>query len=100
VERAFGVLKNRFPVLKYGCKYSIETQVKLIYALCVIHNFIIEKKTNGEVDIEQRVDDELPQDAEDVGAVQGADTEANEYRDRIAQAMWADYSYRIAQRAK
>ncbi|KAL8463414.1 hypothetical protein ACS0TY_034174 [Phlomoides rotata] len=41
VERCFGVLKMRFPVLRYGMScYSIKTQVDMVIACCVIHNFI------------------------------------------------------------
>lgn len=35
------MLKSRFPVLRYGMpRYSIPTQVKMVIACCVVHNFI------------------------------------------------------------
>ncbi|KAL2227912.1 UNVERIFIED_CONTAM: hypothetical protein Sindi_1770900 [Sesamum indicum] len=41
IERAFGVLKNRFPILKGPMPhYSVERQRDLVIACCVIHNFI------------------------------------------------------------
>ncbi|KAI9910248.1 hypothetical protein PsorP6_011112 [Peronosclerospora sorghi] len=49
VERIFGVLKKRFPILAKGYQYPVKTQVKLVYALTAIHNFIIEH--SGEDDV-------------------------------------------------
>ncbi|XP_044321229.1 putative nuclease HARBI1 [Triticum aestivum] len=42
VERTFGVLKARFPILsrKGGIPYPYKTQVKIVMACCIIHNFI------------------------------------------------------------
>ncbi|XP_044428737.1 uncharacterized protein [Triticum aestivum] len=42
VERTFGVLKARFPILsrKGGIPYPYRTQVKIVMACCIIHNFI------------------------------------------------------------
>ncbi|KAI9911772.1 hypothetical protein PsorP6_008750 [Peronosclerospora sorghi] len=49
VERIFGVLKKRLPVVVKGCQYPVKTQVQLVYALTAIHNFII--KHSGEYEI-------------------------------------------------
>jgi len=41
IKRAFSVLKARFPILNKGRKgYSLKTQIKIIWALTAIHNFI------------------------------------------------------------
>ncbi|KAL8493321.1 hypothetical protein ACS0TY_024514 [Phlomoides rotata] len=41
VERCFGMLKSRFPVLRYRLpSYYMRTQVKIVIACCVLHNFI------------------------------------------------------------
>lgn len=40
VERVFGVLKNRFHILEKRAKYSMHTQIQLVYALVALHNFI------------------------------------------------------------
>ncbi len=41
VERQYGVLKRRFPCLSLGMRLNIETQLSVIVACAVIHNFCI-----------------------------------------------------------
>eukprot|EP00262_Sarcandra_glabra_P013627 TRINITY_DN3822_c0_g1_i1.p1 TRINITY_DN3822_c0_g1~~TRINITY_DN3822_c0_g1_i1.p1 ORF type:complete len:128 (-),score=5.77 TRINITY_DN3822_c0_g1_i1:203-586(-) len=40
VERTFGVLKKRFPILKTTPTYAYSTQVDIVLACCVLHNHI------------------------------------------------------------
>jgi hypothetical protein len=40
VERAFGILKKRFPILVTMTSYSMERQVSLVKSCFMIHNFI------------------------------------------------------------
>ena len=40
MERAIGILKMRFPILKVATHYPIETQVKILVAAVVLHNII------------------------------------------------------------
>ncbi|XP_034571864.1 protein ANTAGONIST OF LIKE HETEROCHROMATIN PROTEIN 1-like [Setaria viridis] len=40
IERAFGVLKKRFPILKVGTFHPIENQIKIPAAAAVFHNLI------------------------------------------------------------
>ncbi|XP_066396229.1 uncharacterized protein [Miscanthus floridulus] len=40
IERAFGVLKKRFPILKVGTHYPIESQVMIPAAAAMFHNII------------------------------------------------------------
>ncbi|XP_024043375.1 uncharacterized protein LOC112100031 [Citrus clementina] len=40
IERAFGVLKARFPILKRMAPYSFDTQRKIVVACMAIHNFL------------------------------------------------------------
>jgi hypothetical protein len=40
IERAFGVLKKRFPILKVGTFHPIENQIKIPAAGAVFHNLI------------------------------------------------------------
>ena len=40
IERVFGVLKKRFPVLTSPAPYSIDFQRDIVIALCTVHNFI------------------------------------------------------------
>ena len=46
VERAFGVLKNRFQTLREGNCYPFRTQVLIVIACCVVHNFV--RRQQGE----------------------------------------------------
>ena len=41
VERAFGALKNRFRILDNKPFHPYKTQVKLVLACCILHNWII-----------------------------------------------------------
>ncbi|XP_059627364.1 uncharacterized protein LOC132270182 [Cornus florida] len=40
IERCFGMLKMRFPILKHMPPYKFETQVAIVLASCTLHNFI------------------------------------------------------------
>ena len=55
IERIFGVLKKRFPILKKQLEYDYDTQVQLVNALCCLHNFI--RKEGDGKDIFDMVDD-------------------------------------------
>ena len=41
VERAFGALKNRFKILYKKPFHPYKTQVKLVLACCILHNWIL-----------------------------------------------------------
>ncbi|KAH7863363.1 hypothetical protein Vadar_016574 [Vaccinium darrowii] len=43
VERAFGVLKKRFPIIASGVEahYSFETQTDIVVACCILQNFLM-----------------------------------------------------------
>ncbi|XP_058101551.1 uncharacterized protein LOC131245842 [Magnolia sinica] len=40
IERCFGVMKGRFPILKTAMQYEFPTQIQIVIACCVLHNFI------------------------------------------------------------
>jgi len=42
VERAFGALQNRFRIIDNKPFHPFRTQVKLILACCILHNWILE----------------------------------------------------------
>lgn len=44
VERQYGVLKRRFPVLAVGIRLELSTAVKVILACCILHNICIIRK--------------------------------------------------------
>jgi hypothetical protein len=41
IERCFGVIKRRFPILAYGCRLKIETVQIVIVAAAVLHNIAL-----------------------------------------------------------
>lgn len=41
IERCFGVLKRRFPILSIGMRVSLETTQSIIVATAVLHNIAI-----------------------------------------------------------
>jgi hypothetical protein len=54
IERTFGILKQRFPILKHATSYQIKTQAHIVLACCILHNFItIEDGLPSEVEFEE-----------------------------------------------
>ncbi|CAN1824766.1 hypothetical protein LINPERHAP1_LOCUS30891, partial [Linum perenne] len=47
IERCFGVLKRRWPILKMMCSYCFSKQTDIVLACCAIHNFIRDACTRG-----------------------------------------------------
>jgi hypothetical protein len=41
IERAFAALKNRFKILDQKPFHTFLTQVKLVLACCILHNWIL-----------------------------------------------------------
>ena len=92
IERGYGVMKKRFPILKNMPAYPYAIQVGFVFACFVLHNFIRIHQSipdqyddwddeEVEVEIQQR---EMHIDETNVAA-------AN-WRDSIAEAMWRDYT--------
>ena len=40
IERCFGVLKNRWAILRSPSFFPVKTQNRIILACCLLHNFI------------------------------------------------------------
>lgn len=98
IERSFGILKKRFGILQKPSKLPFKRQIKLIYALCGLSNFICQKDMqNDEEDIlEQESLDTNKNVSEDSFEVyKFPSTNISQAimrkRDRMANAMWSDY---------
>lgn len=101
VERALGVLKKRFPILKVGTFHQIKNQVRIPAAAAVFHNMI--RLLNGDEgwldnqpdNIEPTNFVDLPEgDSEyrnDVPSLSNQMISGNNIRDMIAKKMWEDY---------
>jgi hypothetical protein len=116
VERVFGVLKRRFPIIAIVPQYSISTQALLLPALAALHNWL-RKYNNPELeeDVEREAEDDFNDDW--LGAVHEEEDEAthrrlaewqdprpnvrretgpqrlirvNRYKKAMSQRMWAD----------
>ncbi|CAL1400844.1 unnamed protein product [Linum trigynum] len=93
IERCFGVVKKRFPIIGTGMEpqYSFDTTTNIILACCIIHNFLMgvdpDEQLIAEVDRElariQRQNEPQCEEESRVGV---------ELRDSIAEHMWHDYN--------
>jgi hypothetical protein len=100
IERAFGVLKKRFPILtRTPVGYSFETQVDMVLGICVLHN-LIREYCDEDDDIQTAADRELAQRPVEapMGAAAEDDVGASEKRDEIANAMWTQYQAILTER--
>ncbi|KAI3881307.1 hypothetical protein MKX03_005154 [Papaver bracteatum] len=57
IERCFGVIKARFPILKMMPSYSLRKQRNIVIASCAIHNFIRRHAMEDDLFIEYGVED-------------------------------------------
>ncbi|KAK6148188.1 hypothetical protein DH2020_019100 [Rehmannia glutinosa] len=95
IERSFGVLKGRFPILKGMPNYSVRRQVDIVIACFVLHNWLrlncqndsyFARAERGEFD-----PDEAADDAHQIAQMtQAAVDEQSGFRDALANAMWAN----------
>ncbi|XP_066359857.1 uncharacterized protein [Miscanthus floridulus] len=97
IERAFGVLKKRFPILKVGTHYPIETQVMIPAAAAVFHNII--RGLNGSEEWLDILPDNInPSNYVDMPEgdtnypSEMESNHGNTLRDQIAHQMWAAYN--------
>ncbi|CAI0626206.1 unnamed protein product, partial [Linum tenue] len=97
IERCFGVLKARFPILKFMRSYSLRKQTSIVIACCALHNFI---KIHAEDD---KLFHEYENYEDEEGSTSGvelpltefnvsyaATREMTEKRDAIANQLWSD----------
>lgn len=75
VERSYGVIKRRFPVLAYGMRVKLSTAQRIIVACAVLHNIAIDAREpmppRGENENEDRIeilirDGDVPIAAEEI----------------------------------
>jgi hypothetical protein len=111
IERIFGTLKKRFQILSTQMEYRIEDQVKLVYALTALHNFI-RQRMHGKEDVfyeqadrererilREEMESESGQDDREEARLGRAELDVNKrWRDGIADAMWEQYQSVIGRR--
>ncbi|XP_075080987.1 uncharacterized protein LOC142166238 [Nicotiana tabacum] len=97
IERAFGVLKKRFPIISSSSQpsYGIETQKLIIFACCVLHNYLrgadpndeLLAQVNAELMNDNNVHEELPNPIESNEEFRRGEL----IGDGIAADMWTNY---------
>ncbi|KAK9269263.1 hypothetical protein L1049_001033 [Liquidambar formosana] len=97
IERCFGVLKKRFPIIGSltDPTYSFDTQTEIILACSILHNFLM--GVDPDENIIAEVDRELENGTQPREALRYRDNDDEDarrgaiIRDNIAAAMWNDY---------
>jgi hypothetical protein len=107
IERIFGVLKKRFPILVVMPSYSFLDQIKLVKCAMLIHNFIrchalyediFYRQHDAEVEADRGRDDGFQDDAgEDAGRTP---QQLKIWRDTIADELWEQYQTFLAARMR
>ena len=107
IERCFGVLKARFPILRYMTNFSLIRQREIAMCCCVLHNFIRLHNRGDPLFDRYGVDGVMPpsdSDSDDdapsssgTARDQGANSRndnnfANDMRDRIMFEMYLNYN--------
>jgi hypothetical protein len=91
IERAFGALKNRFHILDNKPFHPYKTQVKLVLACCILHNWIlgfgIDPVVPNEEGFTRNPPDPHDQDLDTESHAQEPDLMTLR-RDAICTAMW------------
>ncbi|KAL7607976.1 hypothetical protein Lser_V15G11552 [Lactuca serriola] len=96
-ERAFGVLKRRFPIVRSTLEpfYSCDTQSDIFVACWILQIFLPAEDRDKKLEYEvlQEVLDEQPQQVRhDVNNERLYSNEAEELRNTITTQIWDDYS--------
>ncbi|XP_057775148.1 uncharacterized protein LOC130994130 [Salvia miltiorrhiza] len=99
IERAFGIMKMRWGILRSATFYPVKTQVRLIMACFILNNFIRAEMPDDPIEHEfdnaatnEQNDAEIEGDFIDVIESSPA---WNAERDAIAQSMWNNYANNI-----
>ncbi|XP_028783182.1 uncharacterized protein LOC114739297 isoform X2 [Neltuma alba] len=113
-DRAFEVLKARFPILMAVPPYPLQTQVKLVVAACALHNYIRMEKPDDwlfkmyEQNVSLQMEESLPpieveQPKSDIDMQSLEDTFdaeqlelAAQLRDSIAAEMWNNFIHSMS----
>ncbi|XP_059663795.1 uncharacterized protein LOC132309508 [Cornus florida] len=94
IERCFGMLKMRFPILKQMPPYKFEAQVAIVLTCCTLHNFISKEAhvdpIFNDVTVEVMIDEIFGDDEVDVqpNVSQSRSRPMDIVRDYIANTIW------------
>ena len=94
IECIFGIVKRQFRILVAAPEYDIQTQAKIVLAICTLHNFI---HIHDPDDLEGATDEiecrSSRRTREHYGKsiTESEKKRGDERRDKIAKKMWDDY---------
>jgi len=96
IEHIFGVLKNRFRIIRLPPEYKSHIQARIPPALCFVHNVIRIHDPDKLLDYRQVESNEWRAPYDSGTLADGPPTEAaciraHDVHDEIAQSMWGDY---------
>ncbi|XP_059634222.1 uncharacterized protein LOC132276683 isoform X1 [Cornus florida] len=95
IERIFGVLKKRFPIIGSSTEptYDVKTQVDIILACCIIHNYLMGMDPDESLfnEVDRELLNETPH--EEHGPMERSEDHSlgEHLRDSITSHMWHDY---------
>uniref|UniRef100_A0A0V0IE85 Putative ovule protein n=1 Tax=Solanum chacoense TaxID=4108 RepID=A0A0V0IE85_SOLCH len=87
IERAFGLLKGRWGILRSPLWYSVKVHNRIISACCLIHNFIRREMEADPLDVEMEFHMENQHEHDNINTIEASD-EWTTWRDELAQSMW------------
>ncbi|KAM6583354.1 hypothetical protein CsatB_010356 [Cannabis sativa] len=98
IERCFGVLKNRWAILRSPSFYSIKTQTRIIMACCLLHNFIRREMPNdpfNTISQEPQSNDQvtIEDDSSGITRIEPSD-EWSTWRMNLAEQMYNEWRNR------
>ena len=99
IERCFGVLKARFPILKVMSNYRPQRQRRIPIACCVLQNFIQKEACRDRMfeqfEVENMVFAEEEERITDINMSSRILAQMSTIRDKIAEDLWCDYTHNM-----
>lgn len=92
IERSFGVLKKRFPILRRVESYERDLQTKIIMSCFMIHNFIRRFNANDSDEWLNLTPDEVINARDPPMWFQQAEPDAETLRDNMATNFWNQFT--------
>ncbi len=96
IERAFGLLKKRFPIISSANEptYEVKTHKLIVLACCILHNYLL--GIDPDESLLAEVDERIRNRRRCRCSITEEDDEhrGELVRDSLASAMWIDYSHR------
>ncbi|KAF7826554.1 protein ALP1-like [Senna tora] len=91
IERCFGMLKNRWAILRSPSFYPVETHNRLIIACCLLHNLCLQDNALDPVANQAVFEDTPIEDADPITSIEPSD-DWSAWRDTLAADMFEEIS--------